>query len=263
MVSVLAHEDVPLRAITSHSFGSGMFVCPKGQLRSRQTSHKIRSSCFAGRRSDRSRPWHWLCSPRRPVVRQTHLHGPVDRRWIGRGVGDVGNMVGMQGEAGILLLAFEKEKVSFTRLAAAAQACSDRKAKRLYNHLALEELKHLLTLLILIDGLADDSLAHLNLSIPRAALPDPMPQSEEAILQFISEEEGSRGFFGGLAKQADRTDVSDILESLRADEEDHRGRLLSLLYGMEVDHPEVLPRLPAWLRSIRRSVHPMRYQGVH
>lgn len=50
-----------------------------------------------------------------------------------------------QSETDILLLAIAKEKTSFARLAAAAQACTDPKARRLYNQLALDELKHLLT----------------------------------------------------------------------------------------------------------------------
>jgi hypothetical protein len=49
-----------------------------------------------------------------------------------------------------------------------------------------------------------------------------------------------------------------MLESLRADEENHRARLLSLLYGMEVDRPVAAARLPAWLRSIRRMIPAVR-----
>ncbi len=173
--------------------------------------------------------------------------------------GDVLNMVVPQSETGILLLAIEREKTSFTRLAAAAQACTDPKAKRLYNHLALDELKHLLSLVSLMDGLADDWLAQLNLTLPLADTPDPLPQTEEAIHQFVIEEERSQGFFGGLAKRVDRAELCSLLESLRADEEDHRGRLLSLLYGMEVDRPVVAPRLPAWLRSIGRVMPPARF----
>jgi hypothetical protein len=59
---------------------------------------------------------------------------------------------------------------------------------------------------------------------------------------------------GRLAKGADREELLSLLESLRADEEDHRMRLLSLLYGMEADRPAVATRLPAWLRSIRRMI---------
>ena len=47
-----------------------------------------------------------------------------------------------QSETDILLLAIAKEKTSFARLAAAAQACTDPKARCLYNQLALDELKN-------------------------------------------------------------------------------------------------------------------------
>lgn len=147
-----------------------------------------------------------------------------------------------QSETDILLLAIAKEKTSFARLAAAAQACTDPKARRLYNQLALDELKHLLTLVSLMDGLADDWLAQLDLTLPLTDPPDPLPQTENAILGLVVEEEKSQGFLGGLAKQADREELSSLLESLRADEEDHRARLLSLLYGMEVDRPVMTTR---------------------
>ena len=97
--------------------------------------------------------------------------------------GDLLNMVVPQSETGILLLAIEKEKTSFARLAATAEACADPKAKRLYNHLALDEVKHFLTLISLVDGLADDWLAQLNLTLPLADTPDPLLQTEGAILQ--------------------------------------------------------------------------------
>ena len=140
-------------------------------------------------------------------------------------------MLVSQSETDILLLAIAKEKASFARLAAAAQACTDPKARRIYNQLALDELKHLLALVSLLDSLADDWLARLDLTFPLADPPDPLPQTEETILGFVVEEERSQGFLGGLAKQADREELFSLLESLRADEEDHRARLLSLLYG--------------------------------
>jgi len=157
-------------------------------------------------------------------------------------------------ETDILLLAIAKEKMSFARLAAAAQACTDPKAKHLYNQLALDELKHLLTLVSLMHGLADDWLAQLDLTLPFTDLPDQLPQTEEAILRLVMEEEQSQSFLGRLAKGADREELLSLLESLRADEEDHRMRLLSLLYEMEADRPAVATRLSAWLRSIRRMI---------
>lgn len=155
-----------------------------------------------------------------------------------------------QSETGILLLAIAKEKMSFARLAAAAQACSEPKAKRLYNQLALDKLKHLLTLVSLMNGLADDWLAQLDLTLPITNLPGPPPQTEEAILRFALEEERSQGFFGRQTKGADREEVLNLLDQLCADEENHRARLLSLLYGMEADRPVVAE----WLRSIRRRI---------
>jgi rubrerythrin len=153
-------------------------------------------------------------------------------------------------ETDILLLAIAKEKLSFARLAAAARGCTDPKARRLYNQLALDELKHLLTLVSLMDGLSEDWLAQLDLTLPFTEFPDQVPQTEEAILRLAMEEEQSRSFLGRLAEGADREELLSLLESLRADEEDHRMRLLSLLYGMEADRPVVAK----WLRSIRRMI---------
>lgn len=158
-----------------------------------------------------------------------------------------------QGETDILLFAIAKEKQSFARLAAAAQACTNPKARRLYNQLALDELKHLLTLVSLVDGRADDWLARLDLTLPLADLPDPLPQTEEAILRLaVEDEEQSQSFLDRLAKGVDREEVLALLESVRADEEDHRTRLLSLLDGMEANPAVVATPLPARLRSIRR-----------
>ena len=154
-------------------------------------------------------------------------------------------------ETEIILLAIAKEKLSFTRLAAAAQACDNPKAKRLYNQLALDELKHLLTLVSLMDGLADDWLTRLDLTLPPADRPDTLPQTEEAILRSTTEEEElSKNFFGCLAQEVDRGELLDLLQTLRAEEEDHRTRLRSLLYGLEADRPVVAK----WLRSIRRMI---------
>ena len=155
--------------------------------------------------------------------------------------------VGPQSEADVLLLAIAKEKVSFVRLAAAAQACADLKARRLYNQLALDGLKHLLTLVSLMDGLADDWLAQLDLRLPLTDLPDPLSQTQEALLRFTTEIERTQSFFSRLAKGADREELSSLMEHLRDDEEDHRTRLLSRLHGMEAGRPVAARRLPAWL----------------
>lgn len=158
-------------------------------------------------------------------------------------------------ETDIILLAIAKEKLSFARLAAAAQACTDPKAKRLYNQLALDELKHLLTLVSLMDGLGDDWLTRLDLTVSLADAPDPLPQSQKAVLRSTpGEGEASKSFFGHLAQEVDREELLALLQSLRAEEEDHRTRLRTLLHGLEADRPVVATRRPAWLRSIGRVI---------
>lgn len=142
-----------------------------------------------------------------------------------------------QSETDVLLSSIAKEKVSFARLVAAARACTDLKARRLYNQLALDELKHLLTLVSLMDGLADDWLAQLDFTLPLTDLPDPVSQTQEAILRSTTEKERTQSFFSPLAKGADREELLSLMEHLRDDEEDHRTRLFSRLYGMEADRP--------------------------
>ncbi len=159
--------------------------------------------------------------------------------------------VAPKSESDVILLAIAKEKESYAHLAAAARSCTCAKARRLYNQLALDELKHLLTLVSLMDGLADDCLAHLDLTFPPRDLPDPLPQSDDSILRSaMAEEQRSQQLFADLAASADREEVVAILEILRAEEEDHLARLRSMLYGLEADRP-VVAKL---LRSIRRLV---------
>ncbi|MBI2561461.1 MAG: hypothetical protein HYW08_03455, partial [candidate division NC10 bacterium] len=74
------------------------------------------------------------------------------------------------------------------------------------------------------------------------------PTSEtEIILLAIAQEKLS---FGHLAQEVDSEELLDLLQTLRAEEEDHRTRLRSLLYGLEADRPVVAK----WLRSIRRMI---------
>lgn len=154
-------------------------------------------------------------------------------------------------EGDIILMAIAKEKESYVHLAAAARACTCPKAKRLYNQLALDELKHLLSLVSLLDGLADDCLSQLDLTFPAGQLPDPLPQSEDGILRSaLAEERQSQQLFVHLAEGVQREEILAVLEILRAEEEDHLARLRSLLYGLEADRPVVAK----WLRSIRRLV---------
>ena len=154
-------------------------------------------------------------------------------------------------ESDILLLAIAMEKEAYSHLAAAARACTCPEARRLYNQLALDELKHLLTLVSVMDGLADDCLSHLDLTFPARELPDPLPQSEDSILRSaMAEEQRAQQLFADLAGRVDRQEILAILEILRAEEEDHLARLRSMLYGLEADRPVVAK----WLRSIRRLV---------
>jgi len=143
------------------------------------------------------------------------------------------------------------EKAAYSHLAAAARACTCSKARRLYNQLALDELKHLLSLVGLLFGLADDCLEQLDLTFPARPLPEPLPHSEDAILRSaMAEEERAQSFFSRIAEQVSREELLALLETLRAEEEDHLVRLRTLLYGLEADRPVVAK----WLRSIRRLV---------
>lgn len=154
-------------------------------------------------------------------------------------------------ESDIILLAIAKEKASYAHLAAAAKACNCPKARRLYNQLALDELKHLLTLVSLMDGLADDCLTQLDLTFPAGEHPDPLPQTEDAILRStMAEEERSQDLFTYLAEGVNREELLTLLETLRTEEEDHLARLRSMLYGLEADRPVVAK----WMRSIRRLI---------
>jgi rubrerythrin len=154
-------------------------------------------------------------------------------------------------ETDILLMAIQREKASFAHLAAVARACTSPQAKRLYNQLALDELKHLLTLVNLLEGLADDWLSRLDLTFPVPTLTESLPKTEEEILRStLAEEEQSENFFRHMARAVEQEELSILLENLRAEEEGHRARLRSMLYGLEADRPVV----SKWLRSIRRLI---------
>lgn len=160
-----------------------------------------------------------------------------------------------KGETDGILIAIAKEKRAFARLAAAAQACATPKDKRLYNQLALDELKRVLALVSLMDGLGDEWLTRLDLTLPLSDLPDPVPASDEAILRSTMEgEEQSPGFFHRLTRGVDREEILALLENLRTEEEDHRTRLRFMLQGLEGDRAVGAARLPAWLQSLRRGV---------
>ncbi len=155
------------------------------------------------------------------------------------------------GETGDILSAIAKEKRAFARLAAAAQASAIPKERRRYNRLALDELRRLLELVSLADGLVDEWLARLDLTLPLSDLPDLGPASDEVILHSAMEgEEQSSGIFNHLTRGVDREEISALLENLRTEEEDHRTRLRSLLHGLEADRQIVAPGLPVRLQSL-------------
>jgi len=150
-----------------------------------------------------------------------------------------------------ILMAIENEKASFAQLAAAACACSSPKTRRLYNQLALDELKHILSLVSLLDGLTDDCLNVLDLTFPFREAPDPLPRSEDNLLRSaMAEEERAQQLFSALAEGVSRQELLALLDMLRTEEEDHLTRLRSMLYGLEADRPATTK----WLRSIRRLV---------
>ena len=186
--------------------------------------------------------WHHHCSlPYRRSVRRLTATGR--RHEVGKAA--------PKSEGDIILMAIAKEKEACAHLAAAARTSTCPKAKRLYNQLALDELKHLLSLVSLLDGLADDCLAQLDLTFPAGQLPDPLPQSEDSLLQSaLAEERQSQRLFTHLAEAVEREEILAVLEILRVEEEDHLARLRSLLYGLEADRPVVAK----WLGSIRRLV---------
>lgn len=160
-------------------------------------------------------------------------------------------MAHSQSETDIILLAIAEEKAAFAHLAAAAQASTSPKARCLYNQLALDEVKHLLTLVSLLESLADDGLAELNLTLPTPEAPGPGPQTEDSLLRStMAGEERSRDFFSRLARGVDREELLAVLESLRGEEQEHLMRLRSMLYGVEADRSVVAK----WLRSIRRLI---------
>jgi rubrerythrin len=154
-------------------------------------------------------------------------------------------------ETDVILLAIAKEKASYAQFASAAQACTCPKARRLYNQLALDELKHLLTLVSLMDGLADDCLTQLDLTFPGGESRKLLTQSEDTLLRStMAEEERSQDFFNNVALGVNGEELVSLLETLRIEEEGHLARLRSMLYGLEADRPIV----DKWLRSIRRSL---------
>lgn len=143
-------------------------------------------------------------------------------------------------ETDIILLAIARRKQAFARLGGAARACADPRTKRLLNQLALDQLKSLLGLLSVMDGLVDDWLTHLDFTLPRADLPETSVQGDEGVLvRTVGEEEQPQTSSSPLPREVDREELLDLLESLRVEEEDHRTRLQSLWLEIEADRPVV------------------------
>jgi rubrerythrin len=153
-------------------------------------------------------------------------------------------------ESDIILMAIAVEKEGYARLAAAARACTCPKARRLYNQLALDELKHILSLVSLLDGVTENYLNELDLTFP-ADLPEPLAQTEDALLRSaMVQVERSQRFFSSIDADGRREELLALFEVLRAEEQGHLTRLRTMLYGLEADRPVVAK----WLRSIRRLV---------
>jgi hypothetical protein len=76
--------------------------------------------------------------------------------------------------------------------------------------------------------------------------------TEETILAALKK--GQSSCFVGLANGVDGEELLSLLESLRADEEAHRARLICWLYGMEAEGPVPDAQPPAWPRSSDRTI---------
>ncbi|MBI4537514.1 MAG: hypothetical protein HY712_06115 [candidate division NC10 bacterium] len=154
-------------------------------------------------------------------------------------------------ESEVILKAIAREKASYAHLASAAHTCQNPKARRLYNQLALDELKHLLTLVSLMDGLAEDCMEKLDLTFPSGDSSGRPPEADESILRSaLAEEQRKTDLFKDLAAGCSREELLALLTTLYSEEEGHLARLKSLQYGLEADRPVVAK----WLRSIRRLV---------
>jgi len=153
-------------------------------------------------------------------------------------------------DTGAVLLALVRERAAFSRLITAARSCADPTAKRLYNQLALDQLKSLLSLVSETDGLTDDWLTHLSLTIPSPEPADPSLHPEEGVASVTMRGEvQAEGVCGSLAGGVDQEELLALLESLRAEEEVHRIRLLSLLSTMEAGSCSAMS--PSWTSLYR------------
>jgi rubrerythrin len=157
-------------------------------------------------------------------------------------------------ESDIILKAITREKASYAHLAAAARNCQNPQGRRLYNQLALDELKHLLALVSLLDGLADDCLERLDLTFPAGQQQSAaVAQPDDSILRTaLAVEQRKTDQFKDLVAGVSQEELLTLLTTLYSEEEDHLARLKSLQYGLEADRPVVAK----WLRSIRRLVPP-------
>lgn len=131
---------------------------------------------------------------------------------------------------GIVKLAINKEKDSFSAFAKAAQVCSQVKLKRTLNQLATEELRHILKLMEMSEKLPVDPLEVIDLTIPQSpSYAEFLGPEEEVMGAAIRSERESRDFYYGIinklppGSQSDR--VRDLLQDLIREEEQHEESL--------------------------------------
>ncbi|MBI3015439.1 MAG: ferritin family protein [Candidatus Tectomicrobia bacterium] len=131
---------------------------------------------------------------------------------------------------GIINLAVNKEKDSFSAFAKAAQVCSGLKLRRTLNQLALEELRHILRLMEMSEGLSGDPLEVIDLTIPiTPSYTELLGQEEEVLGAAIRSERESRDFYRNIIDQippgGETAEVRQLLQDLIREEEQHEESL--------------------------------------
>ena len=131
---------------------------------------------------------------------------------------------------GIIALAVNKEKDSFSAFAKAAQVCSALKLRRTLNQLAIEELRHILRLMEMSEGLSGDPLEIIDLTIPLSpSYTELLGQEEEVLGAAIRSERESREFYRGIIDQispgGETEEVRQLLQDLIREEEQHEESL--------------------------------------
>ena len=131
---------------------------------------------------------------------------------------------------GIITLAVNKEKDSFSAFAKAAQVCSALKLRRTLNQLAIEELRHILRLMQMSEGLSGDPLEIIDLTIPLSpSYTEILGQEEEVLGAAIRSERESREFYRSIIDQiplgGETEEVRRLLQDLIREEEQHEESL--------------------------------------